>query len=152
MNHSKSGLFLMELIICILFFALSAALCVQMFAHSHTVSKKNIDENNAILLCNNLAECFYAEFGELSKISDKFYPNNSKVENNAFTAYYNESFEPVVVSDSMDNFEGYILELSEPPASDTGIRKGDISFFKTDSSGIANIFNINLQVNQPNHI
>ena len=63
MNHSKSGLFLMELIISILFFSLASAVCIRLFAHAHIISKETVNQNNAITYAQNLAESWYASDG-----------------------------------------------------------------------------------------
>lgn len=39
-RHSKSGLFLIELMICILFFAFTAGICIRFFARSHQLSQE----------------------------------------------------------------------------------------------------------------
>ena len=63
MNHSKSSLFLMELIISILFFSLASAVCIRLFAKSHLISQATIEQNKAITYAQNLAECWYASEG-----------------------------------------------------------------------------------------
>lgn len=62
MRKSKSSLFLMELIIVIFFFALTAAVCLQIFVRADLVAKQTEDMNYAILWAENAAECFF-EFG-----------------------------------------------------------------------------------------
>ena len=39
-RHSKSGLFLIELMICILFFSCTAGICIRFFAKSHELSQE----------------------------------------------------------------------------------------------------------------
>lgn len=63
MNHSKSGLFLMELIISILFFSLAGAVCIRLFVHAHIISKETVNQNNAITYAQNLAESWYSSDG-----------------------------------------------------------------------------------------
>lgn len=58
MKSSKSSLFLMELIIAILFFALASAVCIQLFVKAHVLGKNTTEENHALLLCQNLSEIF----------------------------------------------------------------------------------------------
>lgn len=58
MKTSKSSLFLMELIIAILFFALASAVCIQLFVKSHLLGNTTAQENHALLLCQNLAEIY----------------------------------------------------------------------------------------------
>ena len=48
MEKNKSNLFLMELMICILFFALASAVCIQMFAKAGRLSQSSVDESHAV--------------------------------------------------------------------------------------------------------
>ena len=66
-NARKTGLFLMELIIAILFFSLAATICIQLFVKSHMISERSIALNHSILLAQNTAEIFYATNGDLEK-------------------------------------------------------------------------------------
>ena len=63
MQKSKSALFLMELIIVIFFFALTSAVCLQVFVKAHLVAKETKGLNYAVLWADNASECFY-EFGD----------------------------------------------------------------------------------------
>lgn len=58
MKSSKSSLFLMELIIAILFFALASAVCIQLFVKSHLLGKTTTAENKALLMCQNFSEIY----------------------------------------------------------------------------------------------
>ena len=58
MKSSKVSLFLMELIIAILFFALASAVCIQLFVKSHLLGNTTIRENHALLMCQNLSEIY----------------------------------------------------------------------------------------------
>mgnify|MGYP006876971622 CR=1 FL=1 len=44
-RHSRSGLFLIELMICILFFSITAGICIQFFVKSHNMSQ---DAKNSV--------------------------------------------------------------------------------------------------------
>lgn len=58
MKSSKSSLFLMELIIAILFFALASAVCIQLFVKAHLLGKTTTEENKALLMCQNFSEIY----------------------------------------------------------------------------------------------
>lgn len=58
-KKSKSALFLIELIIAILFFALSSAVCAQLFAKAHLISQKSTDVTMAVNRAQTAAEEFY---------------------------------------------------------------------------------------------
>lgn len=68
-NARKTGLFLMELIIAILFFSLAATICIQLFVKSHMISERSIALNHSILLAQNTAEIFYATNGDPEKMA-----------------------------------------------------------------------------------
>lgn len=57
-SSSKSGLFLMELIIAIAFFAVASAICIQLFAKAHMLSARSGDINSAVAAAQSAAECF----------------------------------------------------------------------------------------------
>ena len=63
MQKSKSALFLMELIIVIFFFALTSAVCLQVFVKAHLVANDTKGLNYAVLWADNACECFY-EYGD----------------------------------------------------------------------------------------
>lgn len=62
-SSSKSGLFLIELIIAIVFFAISSAVCMQLFAKAHMISQTSRDLNTAVICAQNVAEAFCATNG-----------------------------------------------------------------------------------------
>lgn len=70
MKHSKSGIFLMELIISILFFALSSAVCIQLFVKAHLLGEETAEQNKSILWCQNLAELYIECDGSTEEIYD----------------------------------------------------------------------------------
>lgn len=69
-SKSKSGLFLLELIIAIVFFALSSVICIQLFVKAHTLSQKNTELNMAVIQAQNAAEAFKAANGEPEKFAE----------------------------------------------------------------------------------
>jgi len=58
MGRSKAGLFLFELIIVIALFAISSAMCMQLFAMAHNLSEKSMDTRMAIANAVSAAESF----------------------------------------------------------------------------------------------
>jgi len=63
MNQSKSGLFLMELIIAIAFFAVAAGVCVQLFAGAHALRERSFNLQMAVAGAQSAAETFKATGG-----------------------------------------------------------------------------------------
>jgi len=62
---SGSGLFLIELLFGLLIFALTAAVCLQIFVGSHRISNESNRLNHAVVMAQNGAECFKASGGDL---------------------------------------------------------------------------------------
>lgn len=74
-THSKTSLFLMEIIIAIFFFSLSSAICLRLFVSAHTLSQHDSDLNNALLWSQSLSESFYGCNGNLLMIKN-LYPDS----------------------------------------------------------------------------
>lgn len=72
MKHSRSSLFLMELIIAILFFSLASAVCIRLFVKSHLVSESTVNQNHAITHAQNMAEVWLSVDGSPVLLSDFF--------------------------------------------------------------------------------
>ena len=75
MRSSKLSLFLMELIVAIMFFSLSAAVCIRLFAAAHVLAEKTGNLESAIMWSQNLSEAFTAKKGDLEKIA-ALYPDS----------------------------------------------------------------------------
>ena len=56
----SSSLFLMELILAILFFSITSAVCVQFFVKSHLLSRDSKILSQAVNECANIAEIYDA--------------------------------------------------------------------------------------------
>lgn len=62
MMHSKSGLFLMELIVAILFFSLASAICIQLFVKADAMNDESIRKKEASSIAGNLIELYKSEY------------------------------------------------------------------------------------------
>ncbi|MDE7222327.1 MAG: hypothetical protein K2O34_00930 [Acetatifactor sp.] len=68
MKHSKSSLFLMELIIALLFFSLASTVCIRLFVNAHSLSNQTVDTNYAVNYAQNMAEAFMGCDGDLQAL------------------------------------------------------------------------------------
>ncbi len=64
-NHSKSGLFLIELIIALLFFSLGSLVCIQMFLLSHNTAEESKRLGAAVVAAQTAAEIYEVGGGDL---------------------------------------------------------------------------------------
>ena len=73
-DNSRTSLFLMELIIVIMFFALASAICLRLFVGAHLLAERDKNLNNAIIWSQNLSESFYGCNGRIHQMLN-LYPN-----------------------------------------------------------------------------
>jgi Tfp pilus assembly protein PilV len=71
-NSAKSGLFLIEMIIAICFFALSAAVCTSLFVRAYLISKETRQANMAVLTAQSVVESFKAADGTAEGTANAF--------------------------------------------------------------------------------
>lgn len=88
-NKSHSSLFLIELMIVLVFFALASTVCIQLFVQSHLLSQSTAEQNEAILLAESMAEEFRAADGDISA-KDVYYDKNWSVCSREEAAYTRE--------------------------------------------------------------
>lgn len=69
-HNSRSGLFLMEMIIVILFFSICAAICVSAFAKARVTADSSRALNDAVIQASNTAEAYKASGGDLRKTAE----------------------------------------------------------------------------------
>ncbi|MCR4842704.1 MAG: type II secretion system GspH family protein [Eubacterium sp.] len=67
---SKSALFLIELLISLMLFALSAALVVQMFAVAHSISDRSRLQTKAVVSASSVMETLQACGGDLEAVCE----------------------------------------------------------------------------------
>lgn len=63
-TNNKSSLFLIELIIVILFFAIASAICASLFVQSRLISMESTELTMATQKCQNAAEALVASGGD----------------------------------------------------------------------------------------
>ena len=71
-NSTKSGLFLMELIVIILFFSLTSAITIQLFVKSNVISHNSINMSQSHMITQNIAEVFRATNGSFPTTVEQF--------------------------------------------------------------------------------
>ena len=105
MARSKSGLFLMELIIAICFFAIASAICVQLFARAHTLSQRSKGIQMAVMNAQSVAEGFRGLEGDIDALASFW---RASASDGSFVVWFDDEwatvarggrFEMVVTSD-----------------------------------------------------
>ena len=129
MKHSRSSLFLMEMIIAILFFSLASAVCIQLFARSHLLSTQTVNKNHAVIWAQNLAESYLATEGDLTAMEELFSPSDVSGDT-ALTLYFDSQWNLCASGDNAV----FIAELEHTPEAREGIMEAQIRVAEIASS------------------
>ncbi len=129
-THSRSALFLMELIVSILFFALSSVVCIQLFVLSHQKSEASVDRNYAVLVAQSVVESYKANGADINSLINSL---SAEGDGNTYTAFADESgrfagSNEVYKVEFTENIEGAMYTL------DVEVTKGEESIFTVSSS------------------
>lgn len=92
MRNSRASLFLMELMISILFFSLSSAVCIQLFVKAHTINETTEDKSKATLIAQDICEYFHHSNGDKSKILSYYWDYEESAD--SILLYFTESGSP----------------------------------------------------------
>lgn len=122
---SKTSLFLMEMILTILLFAICGAICMKLFAASDSLSRKTKELNKAVACAQGFAEVMRGTDGSIEAIME-VYPTAIKGGDMFFEVFYDEDFkecsysEAVYISDvtlipngAIQNMEVKIVRLAD---------------------------------------
>ena len=136
-SHSKTSLFLMEIIIAIFFFSLASAICLRLFISAHNLSEKDKDLNNALLWSQNLSESFYGCDGNLLMIKnlypEAFFSEGEQEGDGTIIIFFNDKWETVDNSLYDASYEA-ILTIKKGAASTI---YSDVSDYNVSLSGQA---------------
>ena len=97
-NRNGSKLFLTELMIAIFFFSIITAVCVQLFADAHVMSKKSEELTQSVNIASNVAEYYMVWDGEQDSW-DEVFPAG-KWEQSSWSIAYDDQWQPCSEGDS----------------------------------------------------
>ncbi len=88
-THSKTPLFLMELIIMLLVFSASAAVCLRAFAGAKRISEESSRLDTAVLEAQAAAEYWKASHGDIEETAERM---GALPDEDSFKIYYEEEW------------------------------------------------------------
>ena len=109
-RHPKSSLFLMEIMINILFFAVLVTICLQLFFKAHNLSEDTTNLHRAVTACTSIAEGYQSNHDGQEGVMT-IYPEAIAL-NNTILIYFDETYQPCKEADS---FYRAVLDHSNPP-------------------------------------
>lgn len=130
-NESKAPLVLMEQVIMVLVFALVAALCIQAFVLSRTLSIRMTDRDHAMNVSQTLAETVKACGGDMEAVCEKL---DGKLNGKLLRFFYDDDWNAAKEADA-----SFVL-VFEQEAGEGFCKNGRITV--TDASGEQEIFSM----------
>lgn len=101
-THSRSSLFLLELLFSLLFLALACAACVQVFAAAYTNRTQARCLNHVqelTITAGELLEGWDGDSETLSRLLQEIF-GEAEIENNRLTAYYEKGWNPCSIENA----------------------------------------------------
>lgn len=124
--RSKTPLALMEQVVMVLVFALAAALCLRIFAFSDSVSRRNQQRDQAVLLAQNTAEAIKAHGG----VEEARAALGGNIRQTLWSTYYNEDLTPAPDAESAC----YHVDVLPQNSGVEGLGQAHVEVFRHDGN------------------
>lgn len=148
MRHSKSSLFLMELIIALLFFSISSTVCIRLFVKAHSLSAQTVDQNHAVNYAQNMAEIFTGCEGDLQAMQTIL--SGSQLSQDGSSLYLDQNgYRTLLICDgaalpgSMISADIYVRKTGAAPASGGA---ADIGGYETADAAALYTLHVDLHI------
>jgi hypothetical protein len=130
----RTGLFLTELIVGILFFAFAGAICVSLFVRAHLVSMQSSDLSLAVIKAQSAAEAFESSDGSSAALAALL---DAREQDGEVVAGYDRQGNP-----QNDDLAAYVLRvrITESNAlytADIRVQKGDEPLYQISTAKYA---------------
>ncbi len=106
-NKSRTSLVLMELVITILLFSISSAVCVKLFVQAHLITNNTEELNHSMEIAQSIAEIFRGTSGNIEEIKAIF-PKAVGNDKSYLQIYFDNEFNET--ADSQDSM--YVCNIS----------------------------------------
>jgi type II secretory pathway pseudopilin PulG len=95
-SGTKTGLFLLELVIALLLFAFCAAICVQIFMGAKFRTRDSEALSKSVFLASSAAELYKAYGGDLDELRGAYGKNSASLYDGLLIVYYDENWEEMM--------------------------------------------------------
>jgi Tfp pilus assembly protein PilV len=112
MKNSRSGLFLIEFLIALLFFSLACAVCIQLFVSSYLLSCNSVNKNHACMWAENVAEIYSASGGDYNSTLTML-SNTEKLSSSDLKAAIPKNLSSFLSSDSQKQSKDFTASLAK---------------------------------------
>ncbi len=121
-ERSKSGLFLMELLINLLLFCILCGCGLMFFIKSNNMTRNTTDLHQAVRITSSIASIYEVSDGKLDTIQD-IYTQGTRLEN-ILILYFDENYAPCNKTEA-----SYEVRVQKLPADTNTLEKVQITFY-----------------------
>ncbi len=89
---SKNALFLLELMLMLLIFSLSAAACVRIFSHARSLTDQSSALSHGVIKTQSAIAAYQYAQGDVEKAASVFAEDKAEVTAEGFTVYYDATW------------------------------------------------------------
>jgi type II secretory pathway pseudopilin PulG len=116
-SGTKTGLFLIELIISLLLFAFCAAICIQIFAGAKFRTEDSSALSKGVFLASSAAELYKAYGGDMEDLRKAYGKDSASLYDGQLTVYYDENWEetltPILSSQLQPGPSAFTLTVTD---------------------------------------
>lgn len=114
-TRSKSGLFMIELVIVIVIFSILSAECLKVFFHSRQIADQSQNLSRSTLAVQSVADCYKSANGDLKQVTEIM---GGVLDGEKLTLYFSPKWEQV----GDINDAGFCVTIVE-----TAVREGTVT-------------------------
>lgn len=150
----KAPLSMMELMVMIAVFALSAILCLQAFVKSDRLSRRVEARDRASVLCQSVAEVIRHNGGDLETAMTQVNGTEPGQRDGFWFANYDENWKVITYEESEGNRSGplpipsgrrtYTLWVREMESTLPGLGRANVEVFDCEGDGMESLFSVEI--------
>jgi type II secretory pathway pseudopilin PulG len=132
-NSTKSGLFLIEMIIAIACFSIAGAMCTNLFVRASNISEDTRRVNMALIKAQSAAECFKAADGSAGETARLL---NASEDGESFSLYYDSAWQQLAGKAAAEKLAGsHMYRLDITVAEGASPRTAAIEVYSLGAAG-----------------
>ena len=128
-GHSKSGLFILELLINLLLFCFLCGCGLKFFIKSNTLTQDSVTLHNAVRITSSIAAIYESGDGSLHPILDEY--TNGVLSAHTLTIYFDKNYNPCPQNEA--------IYSASAAGIDSDIPKIDITFYNQNKEAVYTI-------------
>ena len=146
-SHSKSGLFLMELLLNLLLFCILCGCGLLFFIKSYNLTQDTTTLHQAVRITSSVAAIYESGDGSLTNIGRQY--ERPVIGEDSICIYFDETYEPCIKEAAQYYLLAHLVENLDESLSAAGLCKLDIRFYDMEDREIYSIIACNHNPSTP---